>query len=278
MHTKRFLSVVATLVVAVAMGTVHAQSTVFHYSYSTDNALPTIVDQSAAGNNATAGPLAVLSTDVPTIGVPAGSGNASFDSSDATAAQDNQAGAATDAVSLLTNAAIEAAGGFTYETWFKWNGAGAVNSIIDYAGTDKLIIDVRDGASTTLAMRMDPNDLAIGEVNANEWNYVAFVFDTTGNTVVDGAITGQATGYLNSLAPVDLGEATKSSFGDSLARSIGIGQHPIGFPLDYFDGSVYETKVSLGALGPNELQFVPEPGSLLMLVSGMLLLSMWRRR
>ena len=34
----------------------------------------------------------------------------------------NQAGAVTNAISLLDNDNIEAAGGFTYETWFKWNG------------------------------------------------------------------------------------------------------------------------------------------------------------
>ena len=71
------------------------------------------------------------------------SGNASLDSSSPDAAQANQAGAVTSNISLLDNDLIEAAGGFTDETWFLWNGAGAVNSIIDYAGTDKLVIDQR---------------------------------------------------------------------------------------------------------------------------------------
>ena len=265
------VSVCGLFFVATLIRPVTAQ-TVFHYSYSSATALPVIQDQSVAGNDATAGVLAALSTDVPTVGVPAGSGDRSFDSSDPNAVNGNEAGAFTDANSLLDNDLIEAAGGFTYETWFKWNGGGAVNSIIDYAGTDKFVIDQRQGATTTLAMRLDPNDLAIGDAVAGQWQYVAFVFDSSGNSQVDDTITGNATAYLDSLDPIPLGEITKSAFGDSLVRPIGVGQHPIGFDLDYFDGSVYETRVSLGALGSNELLFVPEPSSCVILVLGLVAL------
>ena len=86
---------------------------------------------------------------------------------------------------------------------------------------------------------MDPNDLAIGDAVAGDWHYVAFVFDSNHNSQVDDTITGNATAYFDSLDPIDLGAATKSAFGDSLVRPIGIGQHPIGFDLDFFDGSVY---------------------------------------
>jgi hypothetical protein len=252
--------------------------TVFHYNYSA-SALPDIFDVSGSGNDAVAGPLAVLSNDVPTNGVPAGSGDVSLDSSDPTAVRANQAGAVTMGSSLLDNDLIEAAGGFTYETWFKWNGGGAVNSIIDYAGTDKIVIDQRNGASTTVAMRMDPVDLAIGDAVAGQWHYVAFVFDSSGNSQVSDTIAGNATAYFDSLEPINLGAVTKSAFGDSLIRPIGIGQHPIGFDLDFFDGSVYETRVSLGALGANDLLFVPEPSSYLTLTLGLVaLLSLHRRR
>lgn len=278
MNSIRTLGALAAFIAVAEFGHGFYAQTVFHYSYSTDAPLPAIADQGAAGNNATAGPLAVLSTDIPTIGVPAGAGNASFDSSDPSTVRANQAGAFTDAASLLTNAAIEAAGGFTYETWFKWNGGGAVNSIIDYAGTDKLVIDQRAGATNTLAMRMDPVDIPIGEVNANEWNYVAFTLVTAGNSVVDGTITGLAFAHLNDLTTIDLGEATKSGFGDSLARSIGVGQHPLGFDLDYFDGSVYETRVTLGPLLGDQLLYVPEPTSCFALFSGIVLLAARRRR
>ncbi len=91
--------------------------TVFHYSYSSATVLTDIQDQSGSGNNATAGPLAALSTDVPT-GVRAG--DRSFDSSNPSAVNGTEAGAFTNANSLLDNDLIEAAGGFTYETWFKW--------------------------------------------------------------------------------------------------------------------------------------------------------------
>ena len=234
-----------------------AADPVFHYSFDSSTSLPTITDQSSAGNNALAGEIAALSTDIPTVGVPAGSGDRSFDSSDLTATIDFQAGASTDNILLLSNDQLETAGGFTYETWFKWNGAGSVNSIIDYAGTDKLIIDQRFGATTLLQMRLDGCcDLDIGEIVAGEWNYVAFTMDTTGNSVtVDGTIDGIATAYLNGVTPIDLGPITKGSFGDELQRPIGIGQHPIGFDLDYFDGLVYEPRVSLGVVPVEDLLF-----------------------
>ena len=256
-----------------------AAQTVFHYDYS-DAVLPDVFDGGGAGNDATAGPLAIISDDIPTVGVPGGAGDKSFDSSDPTAVRENQSGAFTNEISLLDNDNIEAAGGFTYETWFKWNGGGAVNSIIDYAGTDKLVIDQRQGATTSLAMRLDPNDYTIGDAVAGQWHYVAFVLDTSGNSQVDETISGTATAYFDSLEPISLGEVTKSAFGDSLARSIGVGQHPIGFDLDFFDGSVFETRVSLGALGPSELQFVPEPSSCIILAFGLvgLLSCGWRRR
>lgn len=254
--------------------------TVFQYDYSF-SALPDIFDVSGAGNDALAGPLAVLSDDVPTVGVPAASGDKSLDSSDPNAVQASQSGAVTNEISLLDNDNIEAAGGFTYETWFKWNGGGAVNSIIDYAGTDKLVIDQRQGVTTSLAMRMDPNDHMIGNAVAGQWHYVAFVFDSSGNAQVDDTISGNATAYFDSLEPIDLGVVTKSAFGDSLARPIGVGQHPLGFDLDFFDGSVYQTRVSLGALGANDLLFIPEPSSCVTLTLGLAALfpfSMRRRK
>jgi hypothetical protein len=270
------VSLQAMLALLVCVPFAHAQ-TVFHYNYSavvgTD-----VFDIGGAGNNAVLGPAAVISSDAPTEGVPSVVGLNSLDSSDNAAARANQAGAVTTAVSLLDNDRIETAGGFTYETWFKWDGAGGVNSIIDYAGTDKLVIDQRNGASTTLAMRMDPVDLPIGNVTAGQWHYVAFVFDTSGNTQVGDTITGQATAYFDGLEPISLGTATKSGFGDSLVRPIGIGQHPIGFDLDFFDGKVFETRVSLGALAPSQLLYVPEPCSAIAITLGALMLGLGSRR
>ncbi len=45
----------------------------------------------------------------------------------------------TDTPRLLSNAVIEAYGGFSYDVWFKWDGEDCVNGkIIDYAGTEIL--------------------------------------------------------------------------------------------------------------------------------------------
>jgi hypothetical protein len=231
--------------------------TVFRYSFSDTTALPDITDVGPAGNNARSGPLAVLSEDIPTVGVPADAGNRSFDSSDPAALRASQSGAVTINTLLLSNDAIAAAGGFTIECWFNWEGGGGVNSIIDYAGTEKLVIDQRAAATNVVNMRISENiNIPAGEAQAGSWHYVAVVFDTQGAAVVDGTITGTVTTYFDSLEPSNVFEdATKSAFGDSLNRGIGVGQHPIGFDLDFFVGKVFEPRISLGVLAPDELLF-----------------------
>ena len=77
-------------------------------------------------------------------------------------------GIITDATVLLSNDLVATYGGFTYECWFKWNGAGVVNSVIDYAGTEKIVVDVNTGdvdGNRTVEMRWNSNaglDVTVG--------------------------------------------------------------------------------------------------------------------
>jgi hypothetical protein len=177
-------------------------------------------------------------------------------------------GVVTNAALLLSNGVIADEGGFTMECWFRWNGAGQVNSIIDYAGTEKLVLQrAGDGNQRILVMRFDSGfgDVDVGPVGPGEWHYVAMVFDTAGAPLNDnGSITGTVTLYLDGLEPVGTVEGvTKATFGDSLVRGIGVGKHPVGFVGDFFDGLVFEPRVSLGAIQPEDLLFqensVPRP-------------------
>jgi hypothetical protein len=221
--------------------------TVFRYSFTDMNPLPEIPDQGPAGNHAFAFLDAELSADTPPNG-PTSGGNRSLDC--------HVHGATTVNSLLLPNNAIAARRGFTMETWFRWNGGGSVNAIIDSSGSEKLVIDLNSGGPPTVTMRFnDDTDYPIGPAMPGIWQYVAVVFHASPLNA-DGTVTGTLTAYLDSLsAPSVASNVTKSNFGDSLGIGIGIGQHPIGFrhPLEVFDGLIYSPRVSLRALSPNQL-------------------------
>jgi hypothetical protein len=260
MHHARFqrpirLFFPASLLLFLSLPGAGTAQTVFRYSFFDDTALPAIPDQGPAHNDATAGPLALLSADIPTEGVPGDAGNASLDTS-TPATQATPSGAVMANTLLLSNAEIAVAGGFTMECWFKWNGAGNVNAIIDYAGTEKIVIPTDSPVPGLVQMLISGTGaIPIGVVAAGEWHYVAVVFDTEGQPLnTDGTINGVVRTYLDGLAPMSVATgAMKDNFGDSLVRGIGIGQHPLGFDLDFFAGLVFEPRVSLGALSPEDL-------------------------
>lgn len=255
----------AVVVVSALALPADAQETVFQYRFTDTTTLPDVIDTSPAMNDATAGPLAMLSTDVPVTGVPPGSGNRSFDSSSLFASGMSPSGAATNANLLLNNTDIAANGGFTLELWFKWEGVGDINAILDYAGTEKIVIDVPSGAAPTVEFRISPSgDVPIGDAVPNQWHYVAVVFDTLGNPVdPNGNISGEVTTYFDGLTPSAPTIAVKDTFGDGLVRPIGIGMHPLAFDLDFFNGLVFEPRVTLGALSPDQLLYesmgTPDP-------------------
>ena len=181
----------------------------------------------------------------------------------------------------LLNSAIVSSGGFTMEAWFSYTGGGNINSIIDYAGTEKL---VREAATSGTGYR---NSSAaplyiLGDTTGSEWHYAAVVFSPTGAVAANGSITGDLTFYYDSTTPTstEIG-AVITDFGDSLNRTIGVGTHPVGFAGDFFNGLIYEPRVSTGALSASELLIasaVPEPGSSSMILGALSLLFFRRKR
>ena len=251
----------------------HGATTIFHYSVSDTDAagLPTIPSVGGSDGTAQGTFSGVLSVNVPTIGVPAGAGNRSIVGA---AAADSE-GVNSAGTQELSNASIIAEGGYAMEAWFFWNGGGSVNSIIDYAGTEKF--RAQPGG---LDYNFDSGSGAVPVAIATpgQWHYVAMVFEHDGAAEVGGQIGGTATFYFDGVTPVSSTAVVKDDFGDSLNRPIGVGRHPLGFGGDNFDGLVYEPRVSLGALDSSELLFtaIPEPGSSLLAGLGALLL--FRRR
>jgi hypothetical protein len=277
--TSKTFTPVSTVVAgfALAAAGAHAQSVpVFEYDFpaSYNGTGSTITDQSSAGNNGVYDGTISLSSSVP----PSAAGGT--ESINTTAG-----GVLTSADSLLNNAAVAASGGFTYSVDFMWNGTDSTayshtEKIIDYAGTESLQLVTTTGSASlqmTFANDAGTESTAVSTtILPNTWYDVTMVFNTAGNSLVAGDISGTVSMQVNGGVPI-FGTATKGTSGDdqSPARPIGVGQ--LGAAFGYlvgFNGDIYDPSVSLNT------QAVPEPSSLsLALMGGLSSLGiMWNNR
>lgn len=248
----RTFSVVVALFFTTALG---AQTqTVLRYSFSDSTPLPTVLDQSSAGNDALAGPLGVLSTDVPFTAP--GFGNRSFDPSDASADPTMTSGIATTAIDLLSNDQIAAFGGFTMECYFRWDESGAefFQTLIDYAGTEKIRIDASGSVSVVLS---DGEVMDIATAVPGQWHYVAMQYTMTAD--LGGSLQGDVVAFFDSATAITgPTDAFLSSLGDLLDRPIGVGQHAVPSlallaPTEALRGRIFEPRVTLGVVDPADL-------------------------
>ncbi len=202
-----------------------AQTTpVFEYNFpaSWSGTGTTITDVSPAGNNGFSD--GTLSLDV-TVPPGAAAGTLSLDTS--------AGGILTNASLLLANSAVAAAGGFTDNVSFMWNGTdsssfGHTEKLIDYAGVESLQLVTSAGmASLQMAFGDDGGNESVSvstTILPNTWYNATLTF---GNTSLVGTsnqdVAGTANLYVNG-SLVASAPATKGTFGDSLNRPIGVGQ------------------------------------------------------
>jgi len=236
---------------AVAAVAAHAQP-VLEYSFPTswDESTTVITDLSPAGNNGTTAGTPLLSTDAPAA-APAGTQSA----------ETNDGGFQTDAVDLLNNADVAAAGGFQFDVWFYWDGSDngfTAQKIIDYAGTESLQVEPGAEGDVVRFLFNDAGEGPTAPVEPNVWYHAVATFTATGPIDGDGALPGIASLVLNDADPVTQALA-KTDFGDSLDRPIGIGTLSIASGIVNLNGKIAEPRVSL----------IPEPASIALLGLGL---------
>jgi PEP-CTERM motif-containing protein len=165
--------------------------------------------------------------------------------------------------SLLNNTAIAAAGGFNYNIDFMWNGTDSTSfshtqKLIDYAGTESLqLVTTSGSASLQMTFGGDTGSVegvAVSTTIApNTWYNVTLNFNTAGNSLVAGDISGIANLFVDG-SLVSSAAATKGTYGDTLARPIGIGEFGYGHTTSIIglQGDIYSASITLA----------PEPSTL----------------
>lgn len=274
--TQNVIAPLSAFAAMIALGVpgANAQTTpVFNYGFpaSWNGTGSTITDQSSAGNDGFYD--GTLSLDAATPpGAPGGTQSVNT----------TAGGILTGATGSLNNSAVAAAGGFTLNLAFNWNGTdsssfGHTEKLIDYAGTESLqLITTSGSASLQMAFADDLGNETVATsttILPNTWYTVSLTFNTAGNSLDgSGDITGLASLDVNGLL-VSQAEATKGTYGDSLDRPIGIGQLGANFGyLVGFKGDEYNPSVDLGVAA------VPEPSSTALIGAFGGLMMAWKLR
>ncbi len=174
----------------------------------------------------------------------------------------------TNATGLLLNSALESAGGFTIDLWFLWEGIYTdVRKLIDYAGTDNL---QTNGRRILFVFNDDiANQSLAAPIQGQKWYHCVAEFDTRGNAIVNGSITGIARLWIDDLSGAGLQliasrEMTKTNYGDGLNRPIGINRWA-GGGGDWNQGRIFNPSVYLGV---PDAAMDPRPMDHQVLVSG----------
>ena len=265
----------------------HAQFTpIFDATFpaSWNNTGTAVTDQSGAGNIGFQNGTATYSTTAVPPGAAGGTGSMVLAGGGGIKVTGN--GAPYPTYELLNNSTLAAYGGFTYSIDFLWSGSAAQSTqkLIDYHGTESLqLTSLTANTSATLGMQFaddlgNETEPITYTIAPNTWYNVTMTFNTTGNSLVGGDISGIEDLYVNGTL-IGSASETKGTSGDGYtSRPIGIGELGYGHFAAYttFYGDIYNASIDLG-VAP-----VPEPSTAALTalggLSGLAMMLKGRRR
>lgn len=279
----RFLMTNALSVAILTFGAVSEASAapILWYHYGSSGPAGTLTDASGRGNNGTATGSTFVANRPPNAdlipGVPLSAGALSINGNFGS-------GGLTNASNIVTLPMIQANGGITFETWLYRNAlnnnTSGIQVLLEIEAVGLFI--ERDTNFVAWTNGEDSRILTNTGIGIGEWHHIAGVFDSGTNAIIGGSLQGSIRFYLDGSlilsAPTRIGPIL-----DNLSRPTGIGRHPeLGF--ETLNGLQFESRISLGALRPNELllpaqaQAIPEPASIVLFGLGGLLLGAYRLR
>lgn len=181
-------------------------------------------------------------------------------------------GGTSNASNLLSNATIQANGGFTMETWLyrtalNNNTSGSVQKVMQLEVENFFF---RRGSNQIGFSDGTTSPPLFTTVPVGEWHHVAAVFDSGLNPLVAGTLSGELRLYLDGDLMLSQAQLLTTAR-DVQSTRIFIGR---GNESDSaWNGKLFETRVTLGTLDSDEFLLpalpsaVPEPGSLTMLAA-----------
>ncbi len=138
----------------------------------------------------------------------------------------------TNAIDLLANADIAAAGGYTMDLWARWdnedlvNGAVPTSQLLSYSGTET-IMSVNGSLAATLYLEGNIFEYVMGPViEVGKWYHIVAEFDTMGSTVNGaGSIFGEMNLWVNGVLENTF-SGLVNSVGDDIDRPVGLNTWP----------------------------------------------------
>lgn len=230
-----------------------ALTPVFNYqfpaSYAGESAATDVVtDTSAGGHPGKVYPkdgdaTLLLSDDVPT-GAAAGTKSVDFFTVNGSIR--------TDAIKVLDRTAVNAAGGFTMDLWFKGvpTTGTALQKMMDDTGLDFIAVN---GADSDADQKFGQVVVSVGGIlgaldiddglSVDGWNHITVAFAVTGGD--ETALKGDVTIVLNGAVRLYPGRTlAANSYYLSFNRPVAVGSHPTGGEV--FAGQIYNPKLSFG--------------------------------
>ena len=218
-------------------------------------------------------PGGTYSADIPTGNVQNATGIGSLDVTGTAISTASSLGVGS-GQGIATAADVFEAGGLTMEVWVKDISAATGNPGLALNVAGMYVLGVAANGQIGFFHGDNTNDLSWTTAqDTSSWTHLAVVMETTDPSAMD---YHTITAYVNG-SPIHSAGYTLPFF---LDRAASVGDHQYNVGWGPMDGLVFEPRITLGALAPEDFTYarVPEPSTIALLVVGGLGLLSWTGR